>query len=47
MALRAHSKDFPPRRFTSRPHPTAVLDIEVLGMSPTYAYSAGVAGASN
>lgn len=43
----ARSKDFPPRRFTSRPHPTAVLNIEVLGMSPTYAYSAVVPGASN
>ncbi|MCS4255772.1 hypothetical protein M2405_004075 [Rhodococcus erythropolis] len=47
MALRAHSKDFPPRRFTSRPHPTAVLNIEVLGMSPTYAYPAVAPGASN
>ena len=34
VALRAHSKDFPPRRFSSRPHPTAVLNIEVLGIVP-------------
>ena len=30
----ARSKDFQPRRFTSRPHPTAVLNIEVLGIVP-------------